>query len=37
MTRDRDRRPNKYKVWQIFRDHDGSWRCYHRKTRAKID
>jgi integrase len=37
MTRLRPRRPNKYKGWQIFRDSEGDWRCYHRKTRAKID
>lgn len=37
MTGYKERRPNKYKGWQIFRDHDGYWRCYHRKTRAKID
>lgn len=33
----RARRINKYKGWQIFRDRDGQWRCYHRKTREKID
>ncbi|MGA1831541.1 tyrosine-type recombinase/integrase [Rhizobium wenxiniae] len=37
MTKYRARRPNKYKGWQIFRDEDGRWRCYHRKTREKID
>ena len=37
MTKAQARRPNEYKGWQIFRDHDGDWRCYHRKTRAKID
>jgi integrase len=37
MREPRVRRPNKYAGWQIFRDHDGDWRCYHRKTREKID
>lgn len=37
MRKPRVRRPNKYAGWQIFRDHDGDWRCYHRKTREKID
>jgi integrase len=37
MTERQAKRPNKYKGWQIFRDHDGQWRCYHRKTRRKVD
>lgn len=37
MTTSRAKRVNKYKGWQIFRDRDGEWRCYHRKTREKIN
>lgn len=37
MTKDREKRENKYKGWQIFKDHDGTWRAYRRKTREKID
>ncbi|MEB2848323.1 tyrosine-type recombinase/integrase [Endobacterium cereale] len=37
MTKVERRRSNKYKGWQIFRDRNGDWRCYHRKTRATID
>ena len=37
MTTTRERRTNKYKGWQIFRDKDGNWRCYHRKSRHKVD
>jgi len=39
MTKNRDRRENKYKGWQIFRDRKPpfEWRAYHRKSREKID
>lgn len=37
MRKDLERRENKYKGWQIFRDKHGDWRCYRRKTREKID
>lgn len=36
---DREKRQNKYKGWQIFRDKKPpfEWRAYHRKSREKID
>lgn len=37
MTTLRTKRTNKYRGWQIFRDREGEWRCYHRKSREKID
>lgn len=39
MTNDREKRVNKYKGWQIFRDKKPpfEWRAYHRKSREKID
>lgn len=37
MSKEREKRENKYKGWQIFKDHDGNWRAYRRKTREKID
>ncbi|ASP85488.1 site-specific recombinase [Sinorhizobium meliloti] len=35
----REKRENKYKGWQIFRDKKPpfGWRAYHRKSREKID
>ncbi|WP_137128928.1 tyrosine-type recombinase/integrase [Rhizobium sp. FY34] len=39
MSRIREKRENKYKGWQIFRDKKPpfEWRAYHRKSREKID
>lgn len=39
MKSDREKRVNKYKGWQIFRDKKPpfEWRAYHRKSREKID
>ncbi|TCU18796.1 tyrosine-type recombinase/integrase [Rhizobium sullae] len=39
MTTDREKRANKYKGWQIFRDKKPpfEWRAYHRKSREKVD
>ena len=37
MRTTRERRTNKYKGWQIFRDKEGNWRCYYRKSRHKGD
>ncbi|KQW31785.1 site-specific recombinase [Rhizobium sp. Root274] len=39
MSADREKRVNKYKGWQIFRDKKPpfEWRAYHRQSREKID
>ncbi len=39
MATTREKRQNKYKGWQIFRDNKPpfGWRAYHRKSRERID